>query len=114
MELTALSEPFASSGFSVFRGAIEAGGKCAASSCRTARATRGKDLDNLIEEAKQLGAAGSCGRGRRKGRAEPGAQGGRRGHDPPALELAGAGPSDLLLLARARTGRPRGCSGSCG
>ena len=52
-----LGAPFRASTFAVFRNAIAPAGTCAASSPGR-RATRAKDLDDLVEQAKQLGAAG--------------------------------------------------------
>jgi aspartyl-tRNA synthetase len=58
MELQDLSEVFQASTFSVFRGAIEAGGEVRGFVIPGAAAYSRKVLDDLIEEAKQLGAAG--------------------------------------------------------
>jgi len=58
MELRDLSEPFRTSNFSVFRGAIESGGEVRGLVVPSGAKYSRKDLDTLAEEAKQLGAAG--------------------------------------------------------
>src|SRR3954471_1674118 len=58
MELQDLSAPFKTSSFSVFRGAIEANGEVRGFVIRNGARYSRKDLDSLIDEAKQLGAAG--------------------------------------------------------
>src|SRR4029453_13116324 len=58
MELTSLSEAFAASSFSVFRGAIDAGGEVRGFVVPNGARYSRKDLDNLGEEVKQLGGAG--------------------------------------------------------
>jgi aspartyl-tRNA synthetase len=100
MELKALSSPFAGSSFSVFRNAIESGGEVRGFVIPGGAAYSRKTLDDLIEEAKQLGAAGLVW----ARRADAGVQSPAlkaAGEEPirQALELAGAAPGDLLVMA---------------
>jgi aspartyl-tRNA synthetase len=100
MELTSLSEPFASSSFSVFPGAIEAGGEVRGLVVPNGARYSRKDLDNLIDEAKQLGAAGLVWARQAEGGVQsPALKAAGEDTIRRALALAGAGPSDLLLLA---------------
>jgi aspartyl-tRNA synthetase len=100
MELKDLSEPFASSTFSIFRAAIDGGGDVRGFVVpRAARYSR-KDLDNLIEEAKQLGAAGLVWARQTEGVVQsPALKAAGEAVMRRALELAGAGSADLLVLA---------------
>ena len=100
MELRDVSAPFKTSTFSVFRGAIDAGGEVRGFVVRGGAKYSRKDLDNLAEEAKQLGAAGLVW----ARQTEAGVQSSAlkaAGEDVirQALEVSGASPGDLLLLA---------------
>ncbi|HEX9368637.1 MAG TPA: aspartate--tRNA ligase [Vicinamibacterales bacterium] len=100
MELTSVSDAFAASSFSVFRGAIDAGGEVRGFVVPNGARYSRKDLDNLIEEAKQLGAAGLVwARQSESGVQSPALKAAGEDAIRRALEIAGAGPADLLLLA---------------
>ena len=100
MELKNLSAPFASSNFSIFRAAIDGGGEVRGFVVPSAARYSRKDLDNLIEEAKQLGAAGLVWARQADGVVQsPALKGAGEAVIRRALELAGAGPADLLVLA---------------
>ena len=100
MELHDLSEPFRSSSFSVFRGAIDAGGEVRAFVVPKAARYSRKDLDNLIEEAKGLGAAGLVwARHAEGGVQSPALKAAGEETIRAALAQAGAGPADLLVMA---------------
>jgi aspartyl-tRNA synthetase len=100
MELCDLSDPFRVSNFSVFRGALEAGGEVRGIVVPGGAKYSRKDLDNLAEEAKQLGAAGLVW----ARHADAGVQSSAlkaAGEDVirQTLNTAGAAKDDLLLLA---------------
>jgi aspartyl-tRNA synthetase len=100
MELRDLSEPFASSEFTVFRNALAKGGEVRGFVVPGGARYSRKDLDLLSEEAKQLGAAGLIWARRADAAVQSSAL--KAAGEPAiraALDLAGAGPSDLLLMA---------------
>ncbi len=100
MELQDLSAPFTSSSFSVFRGAIDAGGEVRGFVVPNAARYSRKDLDNLIEEAKQLGAAGLVWARHAEGTVQsPALKAAGEDAIRAALATAGAGPADLLVMA---------------
>jgi aspartyl-tRNA synthetase len=100
MELVNLSASFAASNFSVFRGAIEAGGDVRGFVVRNAAKYSRKDLDNLIDEAKQLGGAGLVWARQAEGTVQsPALKAAGEEAIRGALAAAGAGPADLLLMA---------------
>src|SRR3954463_9363677 len=100
MELKDLSEPFASSAFSVFRGAIDAGGEVRGFVIRNGARYSRKDLDSLIDEAKQLGAAGLVwARQAEGGLQSPALKAAGEDTIRAALTQAGAAAGDLLVMA---------------
>jgi aspartyl-tRNA synthetase len=100
MELVDLSEPFRESSFSVFRGAIAAGGEVRGFVVPGGAKYSRKDLDALADEAKQLGAAGLVWARRADGTVQSSALK-AAGEETirAALDAASAGAGDLLLLA---------------
>jgi len=100
MELQALSEPFTTSGFSVFRNAIDAGGEVRGFVIPGGAAYSRKVLDDLIEEAKGLGAAGLVwARQAEAGVQSPALKAAGEEAIRAALAAAGAGKEDLLVMA---------------
>lgn len=100
MELQDLSGPFKSSNFSVFRGAIDSGGEVRGFVVPNAARYSRKDLDNLIEEAKQLGAAGLVWARHAEGTVQsPALKAAGEEAIRAALTTAGAGAADLLVMA---------------
>jgi aspartyl-tRNA synthetase len=100
MELHLLSEPFTSSSFSVFRSAIEAGGEVRGFVIPGAARYSRKDLDNLIEEAKGLGAAGLVWARHADGAVQsPALKAAGEDVIRRALTTAGAQHADLLVMA---------------
>jgi aspartyl-tRNA synthetase len=100
MELQQLSEPFAAAGFSVFRSAIEAGGEVRGFVVPGAARYSRKDLDNLIDEAKGLGAAGLVWARVADGVVQsPALKAAGEDVIKRALIIAGAEPGDLLVMA---------------
>ena len=100
MELKALSAPFTASSFSVFRNAIESGGEVRGFVIPGGAAYSRKTLDDLVEEAKQLGAAGLVwARRADAGVQSPALKAAGDEAIRQALELAGAAAGDLLVMA---------------
>jgi aspartyl-tRNA synthetase len=100
MELQALSEPFTTSGFSVFRNAIDAGGEVRGFVIPGGAAYSRKVLDDLIEEAKGLGAGGLVwARQAEAGVQSPALKAAGEEAIRAALAAAGAGKEDLLVMA---------------
>jgi aspartyl-tRNA synthetase len=100
MEIRGLSEAFADSAFSVFRNAIDAGGDVRGFVVPGAARYSRRELDELIEQAKQLGASGLVWARAPEGTVQsPALKAAGETALRRALEIAGAGPSDLLVMA---------------
>jgi aspartyl-tRNA synthetase len=100
MELKNLSEPFRESAFSLFRGAIDAGGEVRGFVIPNGARYSRKDLDRLSDDAKQLGGGGVVWARRSDGAVQSSALK-AAGEEVigRALEMSGAGPGDLLVMA---------------
>ena len=100
MELRNLSEPFRESSFSLFRGAIDAGGEVRGFVIPNGSRYSRKDLDRLSDEAKQLGGGGVVWARRAEGGVQSSALK-AAGEEviARALDLSGAAASDLLVMA---------------
>ena len=100
MEIQDLSAAFASSEFAVFRNAIAFGGEVRGFAVPGGAKYSRRELDELVEQAKQLGATGLVWARSAEAAVQSsalkaaGEEAIRR-----ALELAGAGPADLVLMA---------------
>jgi aspartyl-tRNA synthetase len=100
MEISDLSAAFAESTFAVFRTAIEAGGEVRGFVVPGAARYSRRELDELIEQAKQLGAAGLVWARSNEGAVQsPALKAAGEDAIRRALEIAKAGPADLLLMA---------------
>jgi aspartyl-tRNA synthetase len=100
MEIGDLSAPFAGTSFAVFRQALDAGGEVRGFVVPGAARYSRRELDEIVEQGKQLGSSGLIW----ARRAEEGVQSSalKAAGEPAirgALEVAGAGPSDLLLMS---------------
>ena len=100
MEIGDLSDAFRASSFGVFRSAIDDGGEVRGFVVPGAARYSRREVDELVEQAKQLGAAGLVW----ARRAEGGVQSSilkAAGEDAirRALDIANAGPADLLVMA---------------
>jgi aspartyl-tRNA synthetase len=99
MEMTDLSAAFAESSFAVFRSAIEAGGDVRGFVVPGAARYSRRELDALVEQAKQLGASGLVWARRPEGAIQsPASKAAGEDAIRRALELSGAGADDLLLM----------------
>jgi aspartyl-tRNA synthetase len=100
MPIANLSPAFAESAFSVFRSAIEGGGEVRGFAIPGAAKYSRRELDELVDQAKQLGASGLVWARTADGVVQSSAL---KAAGPEAigraLELAGAGPTDLVLMA---------------
>ncbi|HXW08877.1 MAG TPA: aspartate--tRNA ligase [Vicinamibacterales bacterium] len=100
LEIRNLSEAFADSAFSVFRGAIESGGEVRGFAVPNAARYSRRELDELVEQARGLGASGLVWARAPEGMPQSPVL--KAAGEPAirrALELGGAGPPDLLLMA---------------
>jgi aspartyl-tRNA synthetase len=107
MEIMNLSEAFAESPFGVFRNAIESGGEVRGFVVPGAARYSRREVDEIVEQAKQLGAGGLVWVRAPEGAIQTSTK--AIGDDAlrRALELAKAGPADLLLIA---AGKPEATS----
>jgi aspartyl-tRNA synthetase len=103
MELRNISEPFATTAFSLFRDALTNGGEVRGFAVAGGARSSRKELDTLVEEAKQLGSTGLVWARVNDGNVQSSALK-AAGEDVirRALELSGAGASDLLLMTAGR------------
>ena len=100
MEIGDLSAPFKDSGFGVFRGAIESGGEVRGFVVPGAARYSRREIDETVEMAKQFGAGGLVWARVVDGAVQSSAlKAAGEGAIRAALELAKAGPADLLLMA---------------
>jgi aspartyl-tRNA synthetase len=100
MEIGDLSAAFGESGFAVFRTVIESGGEVRGFVVPGAARYSRRELDEVVEQAKQLGAGGLVWARAAEGPVQSSALK-AAGEDAirRALEIAKAGPGDLLLMA---------------
>jgi aspartyl-tRNA synthetase len=100
MPIGDLSAAFAASEFSVFRGAIDAGGEVRGFAVPGAARYSRRELDELVEQAKGFGAAGLVwARAADAGVQSSALKAAGEEAIGRALQLAGAGPGDLVLMA---------------
>jgi aspartyl-tRNA synthetase len=100
MEISDLSAAFAGSEFSVFRDAIAGGGEVRGFAIPGAAKYSRRELDELVEQAKQLGASGLVwARRSETGVQSPALKAAGEDAIRHALELAAAGPADLAVMA---------------
>ena len=103
MEIQDLSDPFRSSSFSVFRGAIDAGGEVRGFVVPNGARYSRRELDELVEQARQLGASGLVWARRPEGTIQSSALK-AAGEEAirASLDAAGCGHADLLIMAAGR------------
>jgi aspartyl-tRNA synthetase len=100
MEIKDVSAAFSASEFAVFRGAIDAGGAVRGFVVAGGAKYSRRELDELVEQAKQLGAAGLVwARAADAGIQSPALKAAGEEAIRHALDLAGARPADLVLMA---------------
>ena len=100
MEIKDLSAAFASSEFSVFRNAIAFGGEVRGFAVPGGAKYSRRELDELVDQAKQLGASGLVwARTAEAGVQSPALKAAGEEAIRRALELAAAGPADLVMMA---------------
>jgi len=100
MPIRNLSAAFEGSGFSIFRDAIAAGGAVRGFAVPGAATFSRRELDELVEQAKGLGAAGLVWARVPEGTVQsPALKAAGEGAIRQALETSGAGPADLLVMA---------------
>jgi aspartyl-tRNA synthetase len=103
LEINDLSAAFAESSFAVFRGAIDSGGEVRGFVLPGAARYSRRELDEVVEQAKQLGAGGLVWARALEGAVQsPALKAAGEDAIRRALELAKAGPADLLLMAAGR------------
>ena len=113
MEISDLSAAFRDSPFPPFRSALDGGGEVRGFVIPGAARYSRRELDELGEQAKQLGAAGLVWARAPEGTPQSPALK-TAGEDAirAALQSAGCGPTDLLVMAAAGISRPASLSAS--
>ena len=105
MELQDLSAPFRESSFAVFRDALASGGDVRGFVIPGAGRSSRREIDELVESARGLGAAGLVWARHGEGGVQSSAlKAAGEGTIRAALEAAGGGPEDLLVMAAGRRG----------
>jgi aspartyl-tRNA synthetase len=100
LEIRNLSAAFERSEFSIFRDAVARGGEVRGFAVPGAATYSRRELDELVAQAKQLGAAGLVWARAPEGTIQsPALRAAGEGALRKALELAGAAPADLLIMA---------------
>jgi aspartyl-tRNA synthetase len=100
MEIANLSAAFEGGSFAVFREVIAGGGEVRGFVVPDGAKSSRRELDELVEQAKQLGASGLVWARVAEGAVQsPALKAAGEAAIRHALELSGAGPADLLLMA---------------
>ena len=103
MELQDLAGPFRESPFTVFRDALTSGGGVRGFVIPGAGKSSRREIDELVESARALGAAGLVWARHAEGSVQSSAlKAAGEGTIRAVLEAAGAGPEDLLVMAAGR------------